>query len=266
MTVCPCALCRVYEYVRGGFPEKEMPTAGGEQNGMYEAFDSALRASSYNMFCSPLKPVNSPAAFKAEQEASAAARSGRGGFEKLEGATNLKFSGKEIEEDPEEVRLKMQQQYAELDRLIKGDQRATSGNSKLIKMQRKAGKLDKNKSKPPPVAATASIPAPVTPVEAEPAPPSVVFPIGKSGLSQKERKKAQGNGMTLDFAGQLEGFTGKEIDSSSSSSETMEPYNDEFVDSSGVEEGYEELQKLLGHKASEYTRYIYTQRALCIHT
>jgi hypothetical protein len=33
----------------------------------YSAFDSALRASSYNMFCSPLKPVNAPSAFQASK-------------------------------------------------------------------------------------------------------------------------------------------------------------------------------------------------------
>jgi hypothetical protein len=41
----------MYEYVRGGFVEKELPAgAGGENSQLYEAFDSALRASSYNMW------------------------------------------------------------------------------------------------------------------------------------------------------------------------------------------------------------------------
>ena len=44
-------VCRMYEYVRGGFVEKELPAgAGGENSQLYEAFDSALRASSYNMW------------------------------------------------------------------------------------------------------------------------------------------------------------------------------------------------------------------------
>jgi len=238
---------RVYEYVRGGFAEKEMPTAEGAKNGMYEAFDSALRASSYNMFCSPLKPVNSPAAFKAEQEASAAARSG-GGFDKLEGITTLKFSGKEIEEDPEEVRLRTMQQYAELDRLIKGDPRATSGNSKLIKMQRKAGKLDK-KTPNPPATVSASTPASTKPLQTTGAVP-VRSSEGKTGMSLKQKKKLQGNGVTLDLAGQLEGLKGRGESDGSGSKEKMEAYDDDdMVESSDVEEGYAELQKLLGHKA-----------------
>ena len=45
------SVCRMYEYVRGGFVEKELPAgAGGENSQLYEAFDSALRASSYNMW------------------------------------------------------------------------------------------------------------------------------------------------------------------------------------------------------------------------
>ena len=240
----------VYEYVRGGFAEKEMPTAEGAKNGMYEAFDSALRASSYNMFCSPLKPVNSPAAFKAEQEASAAARSG-GGFDKLEGITTLKFSGKEIDEDPEEVRLRTMQQYAELDRLIKGDQRATSGNSKLIKMQRKAGKLDK-KTPNSPAPVSASTPASTKPLQTTGAVP-VPSSVEKTGMSQKQKKKLQGNGVTLDLAGQLEGLKGRGESDGSGSKEKMEAYDDDdMVESSDVEEGYAELQKLLGHKASKF--------------
>jgi hypothetical protein len=31
---------------------------------MYAAFDASLRASNYNMFCAPLKPVQAPTAFK----------------------------------------------------------------------------------------------------------------------------------------------------------------------------------------------------------
>lgn len=102
---------------------------------MYEAFDSALRASSYNMFCSPLKSVNTPAAFKAEMTGDT--------------GDTLKFSGEEIQEDPEEVRRRAQEQYALLDRLISDDQRATSnGNSRLKKMQRKTGKLNQQSAPP----------------------------------------------------------------------------------------------------------------------
>jgi hypothetical protein len=135
---CERGTCRLYEYVSGGFAEKTMPSFAEdrEKSSMYEAFDSALRASSYNMFCSPLKSVNTPAAFKAE----------------VTGDTGdtLKFSGEEIQEDPEEVRRRTQEQYAQLDRLISGDQRATSvnGNSRLKKMQRKTGKLNQQSAPP----------------------------------------------------------------------------------------------------------------------
>ena len=44
-----------------------MASGMGDKDGMYEEFDSALRAASYNMFCSPLKPVNAPSAAKAGQ-------------------------------------------------------------------------------------------------------------------------------------------------------------------------------------------------------
>ncbi|KAJ1464791.1 hypothetical protein T484DRAFT_1867750 [Baffinella frigidus] len=53
-----------YAYVQGGFAERQAPTQGNNTS-MYSAFDSALRASSYNMFCSPLKPVSAPSAFQA---------------------------------------------------------------------------------------------------------------------------------------------------------------------------------------------------------
>lgn len=119
---------RMYEYVRGGFAEKEMPRGMGDKDGMYEEFDSALRAASYNMFCSPLKPVNAPSAAKAGQAQSAGAK--RGGEDGREGASGaIKFSGDKVqEEDPEEVSRRTQEQYAELDRLIQGDTRATSGS------------------------------------------------------------------------------------------------------------------------------------------
>ena len=231
----------MYEYVRGGFAEKEKPVTG-EKSGLYQEFDSALRAASYNMFCSPLKPVNSPASFKAEQEAAAASKSKGSAAKKLGGVSDaMKFSGEEADEDPEEVRMRTEAQYKELDRLIQGDKRATSGgNSKLFKMRRKAGMIEtKTAPKAPPpspqvggVAAESSQPAP----EANRA-------DTRAG-QRKNKKRAQGaSGMARDLAGQLEGLTGRSDD------ERSGMYAGDEDESSEVVEGYEELQKLLGHKS-----------------
>ncbi len=56
-----------YQYVRGGFDEVVPPkTANSSISSAYAAFDSALRASSYNMFCSPLLPVDPPTPFRSK--------------------------------------------------------------------------------------------------------------------------------------------------------------------------------------------------------
>jgi hypothetical protein len=58
-----------YQYVQGGFNEVLPPTAeNNTTTSMYAAFDSALRASSYNMFCSPLMPVEPPTPFRSKQK------------------------------------------------------------------------------------------------------------------------------------------------------------------------------------------------------
>ena len=58
-----------YQYVQGGFNEVLPPTAENNNTTiMYAAFDSALRASSYNMFCSPLLPVEPPTPFRSKQK------------------------------------------------------------------------------------------------------------------------------------------------------------------------------------------------------
>jgi len=233
----------MYEYVRGGFPQKEMPVTG-ENSGMYQEFDSALRAASYNMFCSPLKPVNSPASFKAEQGAAAAFESkGRAG-ERLAGVSDArKFSGEEEpDEDPAEVRRRTEQKYKELDRLIQGDSRATSGgNSKLIKMRRKAGMIEKKAApKAPPAPEKRQVPARSASDTSALAPPAETT---KAGRRQSGGKSAMGrDGLAQDLAGQLQGLTG-------SGDASSEMFLDDEIESSNVEEGYEELQKLLGHKS-----------------
>ena len=56
-----------YQYVQGGFDEVVPPkTENSSISSAYAAFDSALRASSYNMFCSPLLPVDPPTPFRSK--------------------------------------------------------------------------------------------------------------------------------------------------------------------------------------------------------
>jgi hypothetical protein len=64
-SVSKANVAKQYQYVQGGFSEVRPPTSSDNNSTiMYAAFDSALRASSYNMFCSPLLPVEPPTPFK----------------------------------------------------------------------------------------------------------------------------------------------------------------------------------------------------------
>jgi hypothetical protein len=57
-----------YQYVQGGFSQLSPPQSpDNSTTSLYAAFDSALRASSYNMFCSPLIPVQTPTPFRSKQ-------------------------------------------------------------------------------------------------------------------------------------------------------------------------------------------------------
>ena len=63
------SVSKQYQYVQGGFQEVTPPKVDSNStSSMYMAFDSALRASSYNMFCSPLLPVEPPTPFRSKSK------------------------------------------------------------------------------------------------------------------------------------------------------------------------------------------------------
>lgn len=135
------AVGNTYNYVQGGFEEKSAPVAAGNQTSMYAAFDSALRASNYNMFCSPLKPVNAPTQFKAS---SPGRQQGPPSGNKE--ASAQKWAEPE-EEDPGEVRRKNEAQYRELDKLIGGDRRGLGSDGNRKPMIKKLKKVPVSKEK-----------------------------------------------------------------------------------------------------------------------
>ena len=97
-----------YQYVQGGFNEVLPPTAENKSTtSMYAAFDSALRASSYNMFCSPLMPVEPPTPFRTKQK------------------QNFRSSEPLFTEPKMDETSKLIEQYQELDRYLS----QTSGRS-----------------------------------------------------------------------------------------------------------------------------------------
>jgi hypothetical protein len=112
-----------YEYVGGGF-EEASPQGKAANSSLYKAFDSALRASDYNMFCAPLKKVDAPTAFKA-----------KGMSPEVEEA----MLSPEPAEDPEEVARRIADEYAEFDRLVAGSSIKSDGQARLLKG--KKGKL-----------------------------------------------------------------------------------------------------------------------------
>ena len=93
-----------YQYVRGGFREVS-PAQEGRNSSIYAAFDSALRASSYNMFCSPLVSVTPPTQFRAKRQTSDA-----------EVRQELP-----LEEDPLQAKERIKAQYQELDLFFSRD-------------------------------------------------------------------------------------------------------------------------------------------------
>eukprot|EP00281_Chroomonas_sp_CCMP1168_P024534 CAMPEP_0206230668 /NCGR_PEP_ID=MMETSP0047_2-20121206/10394_1 /ASSEMBLY_ACC=CAM_ASM_000192 /TAXON_ID=195065 /ORGANISM="Chroomonas mesostigmatica_cf, Strain CCMP1168" /LENGTH=232 /DNA_ID=CAMNT_0053654131 /DNA_START=253 /DNA_END=947 /DNA_ORIENTATION=- len=120
-----------YEYVGGGFKEVEMPSkAKGANTSMYAAFDSALRASDYNMFCSPLKPVQAPTAFRSAS---------RDVYLTESKAAELEAAMQE-EDDPVEVARRTAAEYAEFSRLVSGSAVEKDGLKVMQKKQKVAWK------------------------------------------------------------------------------------------------------------------------------
>ena len=227
----------VYEYAAGGFEVKEMPRGMGSKDGMYEEFDMALRAASHNMFCSPLKPVQTPASFKAEQEA-LSAKGGKGGLE-----TRKAFQQEEAEESPEETRMRLQKEYAELDRLIQGDTRAASANGKLTKLQQMSGKYAYKSKAAAPAAEAAAVntshTAPFQNASALPRRDAATSASPSPPRGAQKKRKARSSGMGLDLSAQLQGFSG------SANPDKGREASDEELE---IQEGYDDLQRLLGLK------------------
>jgi hypothetical protein len=109
------SVAKQYQYVQGGFNEVRAPkSSDNSTTTMYAAFDSALRASSYNMFCSPLLPVEPPTPFKKKK-------------------SEQKFDVKsatvdEYQERAREEAGQILKQYQELDRYL-----SSTGPTKKIK-------------------------------------------------------------------------------------------------------------------------------------
>lgn len=109
------SVAKQYQYVQGGFNEVQAPkSSDNSTTTMYAAFDSALRASSYNMFCSPLLPVEPPTPFKKK---------------KIEQKFDVKSATvDEYQERAREEAGQILKQYQELDRYL-----SSTGPTKKIK-------------------------------------------------------------------------------------------------------------------------------------
>eukprot|EP00960_Hanusia_phi_P038560 753483-Hanusia_phi.AAC.1 len=138
---------RTYEYVQGGFQEKLPPQQAGNQTSMYAAFDRALRASSYNMFCSPLKPVNAPTPYKGQAQAPSSSS-------KIVGDDVQAFmkglqQEERDQEDEEEKRKRIESEYAALNSFLKMESR-DGESTRQLKLMNSAGKKFGSKKVSPP--------------------------------------------------------------------------------------------------------------------
>ena len=105
-----------YRYVQGGFNEVQPPKlVDNSTTSMYAAFDSALRASSYNMFCSPLLPVEAPTPFRRK--------------DKLQRIETL--SASDSQNNAGQVANQILKQYQELDRYLSPSQDVRNPNNQV---------------------------------------------------------------------------------------------------------------------------------------
>ena len=138
---------RTYEYVQGGFQEKAPPKAAGNQTSMYTAFDRALRASNYNMFCSPLKPVNAPTAFKGQ--AQSVSSRGKGGDESYESFIKGIQNEEKDKENEEERMKRVEAEYATLNNFLKLENRDGESTRQLKLMNSAAKKFESKRPAAP---------------------------------------------------------------------------------------------------------------------
>jgi len=185
---------------------------------MYKAFDSALRAADYNMFCAPLKKVETPSAFKAAK----GARSASAGAE-------VQPLAVEEEEDEEEVAKRVAAEYAEFDRLVLGSAIESDGSARKLK---KRGTVSKSRVRSTPKTRTDE---------------EVVADVSAAGA---ERGRPRERKVGLNDLGGLADELKQAEDVVGSYSYT----GDESSVSAAVEEGYEELQAMLGLKPKPGSR------------
>lgn len=189
---------------------------------MYRAFDSALRASDYNMFQAPLKKVDAPTAFRAVQMSTDAPR--------------VAFIDAVVE-DPEEITRRVAAEYAEFDRLVAGSAIKSDGKARLLKgkgaMLGGATRV-KGKSAPIEKEDDASVQAAQEASE-----------LAGEGVARRGRTKVRGLEALGDFASEFFSADGK---AETEPVATMVGKVGGKVNREEILEGYDELQALLGMK------------------